>query len=97
MIKKHPLASFFALAYGISWLIEFPLALQARGIIQQIFPVSLHYLAGYGPLIAALIVTGVVAGKDGIRKIWGQMTRWRVRLFWWFVAVSPLIMYFLSF
>ena len=96
MIKKHPLLCFFTLAYTLSWMIEIPLALQAKGIIREVFPFSIHYLAGYGPLIAALIVTGLTGGTDELRDLWGRMTRWRVKPGWWLVAVSPLGIYLLA-
>ena len=94
-VKKHPLIYFFVLAYTLSWIIEIPLALQAQGVIRDIFPFSLHYLAGYGPLLSALIVTGITGGSDSLRELWNRMTRWRVKPGWWLVAVSPLGIYLL--
>jgi len=94
-VKKHPLFCFFGLAYFLSWIVEIPLALQAKGIIRNIFPFSYHYLAGYGPLLSALIVTGITGGSDSLRKLWNRMTRWRVKLGWWLVAVYPLGIYLL--
>ena len=94
--KKHPLIPFFVLAYAFSWTIEIPLALQAQGIVQERFPFSIHYLAGYGPLIAAVLVTGITGGAEGLRELWERMTRWRVKPGWWLVAVSPLGIYLLA-
>lgn len=95
-VKKHPLIYFFMIAYILSWIVEIPLALQTRGIIRDIFPFWFHYLAGYGPLLAALIVTGITGGTEALRELWGQMTRWRVKAGWWLVAISPLAVYFLA-
>jgi membrane protease YdiL (CAAX protease family) len=95
MRKKHPLLYFFTLSYALSWIIEIPLALQAQGIIPHTFPFWLHYLAGYGPLLSALIVTGITGGSKGLSELWGRMTRWRVKPGWWLVAVSPLGVYLL--
>ncbi|MFN2212215.1 MAG: type II CAAX prenyl endopeptidase Rce1 family protein [Anaerolineales bacterium] len=89
-IKKHPLLVFFVLAYAFSWMVEIPLALQAQGVIRVQIPFSLHYLAGYGPLFSALIVTSVISGTQGLRKLFGRMTKWNVRPGWWLVAVAPL-------
>jgi membrane protease YdiL (CAAX protease family) len=94
-VRRYPLPTFFILAYALSWMIEIPLALQAKGIIQQLFPFSLHYLAGYGPLLAALIVTGITGGSEGLRELWGRISRWRVKPGWWLVALSPLGIYLL--
>ena len=95
-VEKHPLIYFFVLAYALSWFIEIPLALQARGIIKHVFPGSFHYLAGYGPLLSALIITGITGGSEGLQELWSQMTRWRVKPGWWLVSVSPLGIYILA-
>jgi membrane protease YdiL (CAAX protease family) len=95
-IKRRPLLSFFVLAYTLSWITEIPLALQARGFVREIFPFSIHYLAGYGPLLSALIVTRITGGSEGLQELWGRMTRWRVKPGWWLVAVSPLGIYILA-
>ncbi|MFN2235209.1 MAG: type II CAAX prenyl endopeptidase Rce1 family protein [Anaerolineales bacterium] len=96
MIKKYPLICFFALSYALSWIIEIPLALQTQGIIPHIFPFWLHYLTGYGPLLSAIIVTGITGGSKGLSELWGRMSRWRVKPGWWLVAVSPLGIYLLA-
>jgi membrane protease YdiL (CAAX protease family) len=95
-VKKHPLTNFFVLAYSLSWFVEIPLALQARKIIRDVFPLWFHYLAGYGPLLAALIMTGITRGKEGLQELWSQMTRWRVKPGWWLIAISPLGIYLLA-
>lgn len=92
-IKKHPLPAFFMLAYGLSWMVEIPLALEAQGLIQMRMPFSVHYLAAYGPMLAALIVTRVVGGPRGLRNLFGRMTKWKVGPGWWLVAVAPLGLY----
>ncbi len=87
------LLMFFVLAYGLSWAVEIPLALRARGLISAPIPWSLHYLAAYGPMLAAIIVTGLITGREGLRGLWGQMFKWRVRPVWWLVAFAPLVLY----
>jgi len=95
MIKKQPLVSFVILAYGLSWAIEVPLALQAQGVLREVFPYWFHYLAGYGPMAASLIVTGLSLGKEGLRDLWKRLTKWSVKPIWWLVAFSPLGIYLL--
>jgi membrane protease YdiL (CAAX protease family) len=91
--KKRPLLAFFVLAYTLSWMVEIPLALEAQGITQTTIPFSAHYLAAYGPMLSALIVTGVTSGSRGLRELLGRMKRWRVSPGWWLVAVAPLGLY----
>jgi membrane protease YdiL (CAAX protease family) len=91
--KGYSLLMFFVLAYGLSWAVEIPLALRARGLIAAPIPWSLHYLAAYGPLLAAIIVTGLTDGQEGLRELFGRMLKWRVRPVWWLVALAPLVLY----
>ena len=77
--KGYSLPMFFVLAYGLSWAVEIPLALRARDLIAAPIPWSLHYLAAYGPMLAAIIVTGLTDGEEGLRKLFGRMLKWRVR------------------
>jgi membrane protease YdiL (CAAX protease family) len=91
--KKRPLLAFFILAYALSWLVEIPLALEAQGTIQTGIPFSAHYLAAYGPMLSALIVTGMTRGSPGLRELLGRMTRWKVSPGWWLVAIAPLGLY----
>jgi hypothetical protein len=54
-VKRHPLASYFFVAYVVSWSIAVPLALQAQGVIAERLPWSLHYLTAFGPAAALLL------------------------------------------
>jgi membrane protease YdiL (CAAX protease family) len=90
-IAQHPLATFIFMAYALSWSIQIPLALQAQGVLHTHLPYELHYITGYGPLLAALFVTGWTAGREGLRELVRRLTKWRVGLRWWGVAVSPLL------
>jgi len=90
---RHSLLLFFVLAYALSWAVEIPLALRAQGLIAVPIPWSLHYLAAYGPMLAAIIVTGLTSGREGLRELFGRMLKWRVRPVWWLVALAPLVLY----
>jgi len=92
-VAGKSLAPFFLLAFLFSWLVEVPLALQAQGIVNLSLPFGLHYLAGYGPLVAALLLTGRNGGWRALRALFGRMARWRVPARWWLVAFSPLLFY----
>ena len=95
-LKIHPLAAFFLLACAISWAIEIPLALTVRGIIRTGIPFSLHYLAGYGPMLAAIVMTGLAGGKTGLKGLFERIGKWRVKPVWWLVAMTPLGIYLLA-
>jgi membrane protease YdiL (CAAX protease family) len=94
-LRNRSLFLFFLLAYVISWGIEVPLALQAQGVLPSNLPFSLHYLAGYGPMMAAWIMTRLVEGGAGLRELFGRMLKWRLKPVWWLAAIAPLAIYLL--
>ena len=95
-VKRHPLASYFFVAYGVSWSIAVPLALQAQGVVFHHLPWSLHYLTAFGPAAAALLITRL------LRKPAGTAERAEPRslargIFWWTVGVSsPLVLFVIA-
>lgn len=93
--KRHPLLAYFVLAFALSWVVEIPLALRAQGIIRAEIPFTLHYLAAYGPMLSALILTGLAEGSRGLRELLGRMAKWKVSPGWWLVAAAPLGLYLL--
>jgi membrane protease YdiL (CAAX protease family) len=95
-LRARPLASYFILAYLISWGIEIPVALSVRGLLGAGVPTSLHYLAGYGPMLAAIFITGLTQGKSGLQDLLRRMAKWRVRPVWWLVALAPLGVFLLA-
>ena len=74
---ERSVAPFFLLAFLLSWLVELPLALQAQGVVDLSLPFALHYLAGFGPLVAALFLTARNDGRRGLRTLVGSMACWR--------------------
>ena len=78
LVKRHPIITFFVLAYAISW-VGWPL--YAAGV----WPIP--FLAS-GPLLAALIVIPITQGRSGLRELGLRMIRWRVRWYWYAVALG---------
>ncbi len=91
--KRHSLVAYFILAYAISWAIQIPLALKVQGFSQEPIPFSIHYLAGYGPMLSAVIMTWLTGGIGALRELFGRILKWRVQPVWWLVAISPLVLY----
>jgi uncharacterized protein len=85
------LASFFVLAYAISWLIWAPLWLPAFGVHGlPVLPFH-HALGALGPIAAALMVSAMETGWAGPHDLLRRMGLWRGRLVW--VAVALLAPY----
>lgn len=92
-VKRHSLVTYFILAYAITWAVQIPLALKAQNLIQAPIPFSVHYLAGYGPMLSAIIVTWLTDGVGGLRELFERILKWRVQPVWWLAAISPLALY----
>ena len=93
MSRRHPLATFFALAYGISWVLWAPLWLPACGVYGLPVISYHHALGALGPVTAAFLVSAMEAGLAGPTDLLRRMGLWRGRLVW--VAVALLAPYVL--
>lgn len=96
-LKRHPVATFFGLAYLISWAIELPLVASAQGWIAWSVPFATHYLAAFGPAIAALIMTGLLDGRDGLAALGrGFGGGWQQGGWLFFALFSPVLLFALA-
>jgi uncharacterized protein len=97
-IKGHPVLSYYALVFAISWggillVIGGPGAIPGtRDEIETLMPFALLTLFA-GPSVAGLLLTGLVHGRPGFRDLFTRMTRWRVDVRWYAVALltAPLL------
>jgi uncharacterized protein len=97
LLRQHPVMAYCILAYTISWAVELPLATSAQGWLQLPVPFALHYLAAFGPMLAALIVTAATEGSTGIRHLLAGLVKWRVGLGWFlFSALSPIALFIVA-
>lgn len=95
--KRHSLVLYFSLAYVITWAFEIPLAAVRQGWTHLPIPFAIHYLGGFGPMSAALIVTGMTRGRSGIRELLGGLFKWRVGWGWILFSVfSPVVLFALA-
>ena len=85
---------FVLVAFAWSWLWWIPATLAERGMITLPIPAGLLEISGgFGPLLAAFVLTWVEAGGPGVRALAGQALRWRVALFWYGVALLGPFLY----
>jgi membrane protease YdiL (CAAX protease family) len=97
MSGRH-LTAYFVLAFALSWIVEFALIAGQAGWIDPPLPFSLHYLAGYGPALAAILITGLGAGRKGLSDLFGRVLKWRVGWRWLVVsALFPVALFGLGF
>lgn len=89
LIRRRPVVTFFALAYALSWAWYLPLA--ARGAVVRAGEGWPTHLPGLlGPALAAVIVTGIVDGRGGLRDLVRRVVRWRIGRRWWAIVAGTL-------
>jgi membrane protease YdiL (CAAX protease family) len=111
-IRRYPLVTYFALAYFIAWgpifLINYLApggVFQGEGVLSDGIrgPVLLVWLAMIiAPPVAGLLMTAIVEGKAGVKKLFQIMFRWKVNSRWYmslliFPALLVPILYGLVF
>ncbi len=97
-MRKHPVAWFYILAFGISWVGLIPGVLGSRGIAPFDSPLVqfLGILFSIGPALAAVMMSQVMRGKTGVQNLLKGLLKWRVGLVWYLVAVLGPIAIFVA-
>src|SRR5215216_7839991 len=72
-IRRHPLITFWVITFVISW---------------GFLPIESVRFLPSGPLLAALIVIPITQGLSGLRELGSRIIRWRVRWYWYVVAIG---------
>jgi membrane protease YdiL (CAAX protease family) len=97
-IQKNSLVLYFILAYAVSWSFEIPIALSVQGLISIKVPMWIHYFASFGPMIAALILSAVTEGQQGIRNLVARIFKWRVDVrYYTFAVLAPIGLFALAY
>jgi membrane protease YdiL (CAAX protease family) len=97
-IKRHPLLSYFALTFAITWGL-FVLAVGGPGGIPATkeefttLPLGAILAVLVGPSVSGIVLTGLVYGREGFRDLLTRLRRWRVGARWYAVALltAPLV------
>jgi len=92
-VRNHPVLSYYVIAFAISWggillIVGGPSTLiVASGSDSGMFMAGLLTPLA-GPPLAGLIVTAVVDGAAGLRRLAWRLTIWRVPARWYAVAIA---------
>ena len=80
MIRRHPLATFVVLAFGVTWVVWIPRALGAPvGAVGQ--------LSTWAVAVAAVLAALLTGGRGAVRELLSRLVRWRVGLRWYAVVL----------
>jgi uncharacterized protein len=83
-VRRHPVAAFVVLCFGLTWAGLLPLAVDSRGWLPVHIPLWLLLLAVMGPGVAAFSVAAASAGHG---ELLARITRWRFGVGWYVVAI----------
>jgi uncharacterized protein len=87
LIKRHPLITFFVLAYSLTWLgWTLPDKIYTGTPLTFILALPFFVMIA-GPLLSAIIVTAIISGKAGVFALLRKFMIWRVGLGWYVVAL----------
>jgi membrane protease YdiL (CAAX protease family) len=88
LLRRHPLAAFLVLAYGLTWALWIPLAVfrdAASGAYSSLaLPIGSNI-----PSAVAIVLTAIGLGKGATRKLLGRLLIWRVGWRWWLLLLAP--------
>ena len=89
LFPNHPVASFFLVAFLITWALWIhAITTKSSGGIWIFAPDQfLGQLARWSPGIAAILVTLVLAGKQGLKSLFQPLGIWRVHIGWYALAL----------
>jgi len=89
VIRRHPLAAFFVIAFAISWACWLGMAAAGASVTQgSAWPT--HVPGLLGPALAAIAVAVAIGGGRALLR---RTFLWRVSWRWYAVALTPLAFY----
>jgi membrane protease YdiL (CAAX protease family) len=102
LIVRRPLLAYFVLSYAFFWgflvlivVILGMLRLQPDALPAWAMPI-IGILGSWMPNLAAVTVTGVLAGRKGIRQLLSKFFTYRIAIRWYFIALIPFPLAFVA-
>ncbi len=87
LVARHPVIAFVILNYFVTFLFRVPLAASTAKVIPVAVPRGFQFLGDFGPLLAALLLTGLLEGRAGIKSLCCRVVQWRVGAGWYLIAL----------
>jgi membrane protease YdiL (CAAX protease family) len=79
--------TYYALAFGIAWLVWIPLVFLSRARLTIVIPESTVWLAGVAPIFAGSFMTYREVGLKGIKELIARCGMWKFGLRWYLITV----------
>jgi hypothetical protein len=93
--QRHPVAAYFLLTFTISWLGAFAVAaphLLRHKSLPKITGILMFPAMLLGPSLSRVFLTGIVAGKTGLRDRSSRLLRARVPAHWYAPLLIPPVL-----
>jgi len=93
---RHPLFSFFFMAYAFSWIMTIPAILAEWGFLPApLFNLFFVIKAFAGPFVAGAIMVNLTEGKAGTRRFWRRFVQVRAGWQWYLMILLGIPALFL--
>lgn len=93
--RRHQTATYYLLAFAITWAVWVPRAAESRGWLSTTIFTEAGRFWTYGPLVAAVLAAALGGGRRGLHGLAARLGRWRVGARWYGVAlVVPALIAF---
>lgn len=93
-IQRHPLTSYFTMAYGITWgaVLIFLASRRFQFVSLQVQDASIFFVIVFvamllGPSTSGIALTWLLDGRDGLRDLWARIKQVKIRLPWYAVSL----------
>ena len=96
-IRRHPLLTYFALTFAISWggvlVVAGPGGISVNREPPEALLPFVYLAMLVGPSVAGILLTSLIHGRPGLRELLSRLLTWRMAPRWYGVALltAPLV------
>jgi membrane protease YdiL (CAAX protease family) len=97
-IERNSALTYFVLTFAISWGAILAIVgpsgiLGTREEFERLFPIAVPLMV-LGPSVSGILLTGLLAGRRGLRDFQSRLLKWRVGARWYAAAILTAPLYF---
>lgn len=95
-IARHPMLWLVGIMFALTWPVLIAQALASQGILPFTLPTPVEFAAGWAPAVAAIIVTGAMYGRAGVKQLLGRFLIVRVNILWYLAGLFGIAAFVLG-